>query len=124
MSAVAIPIDAPSRRLRQWRDIGLIIGLAVCSGLAALASLPGSVAGPAAPLAVIFPPWVSGEEAVARSLATGSRLLRQGAVPFVVVLAPEAGMVPAARPAGAVLMLRLDGLAGCIISSEAEANRL
>lgn len=120
MSTVAIPIDAPSRRLRQWREIGLITGLAVCSGLAAIASLPGPVAGPAAPLAVIFPPWVSGEEAVTRSLATGARLLRQGAVPFVVVLAPEA----AVRPAGAVLMLRLDGLAGCIISSEAEASRL
>ena len=124
MNTVAIPIDAPSRQHRQWRDIGLIAGLALCSGLAALGSLPGPVGGTAAPLAVIFPPWVSAEEAVARSLATGARLLRQGAVPFVVVLAPEAAAVPAARPAGAMLMLRLDGLAGCIISSKTEASRL
>ncbi|CAN7316648.1 hypothetical protein LJR090_002364 [Bosea sp. LjRoot90] len=124
MSTVAIPTNVRSRQLRQWRDIGLIAGLALCSGLVTLASLPGPIAGPAVPLAVIFPPWVSGEEAVARSLATGARLLRQGAMPFVVVLAPEAGIVPAARPVGAMLMLRLDGLAGCIISSEAEANRL
>jgi len=124
MSTVAIPIVAPSRRLRRWRDIGLIAGLAACSGLAALASLPGPVAGPAVPLAVIFPPWVSGGEAVTRSLATGARLLRQGAVPFVVILAPDAATMPAARPAGAMLVLRLDGLAGCIISSEAEASRL
>jgi hypothetical protein len=123
MSTVAIPIDASSRQLRQWRDIGLITGLALCSGVVTLASLPGPAAGPAAPLAVIFPPWVSGEEAVSRSLATGARLLRQGAVPFVVVLAPEANTL-AARPAGAMLVLRLDGLAGCIISSEAETNRL
>jgi hypothetical protein len=123
MSTVAIPIDARSRQIRQWRDIGLIAGLAFCSGLVTLASLPGPAAGPAAPLAVIFPPWVSGEEAVSRSLATGARLLRQGAVPFVVVLAPEANAL-AARPAGAMLVLRLDGLAGCIISSEAETNRL
>lgn len=123
MSAVVIPIDARSRQLRQWRDIGLIAGLALCSSLVTLASLPGPATGPAAPLAVIFPPWITGEEAVSRSLAAGGRLLRQGAVPFVVVLAPEAN-APTARPAGAMLVLRLDGLAGCIISSDAEASRL
>lgn len=119
-----MPIDARSQQFRQWRDIGLITGLVLCSGLVTVASLPGPAAGPAAPLAVIFPPWVSGEEAMMRSLATGARLLRQGAMPFVVVVAPEAATVPAARPVGAMLMLRLDGLAGCIISSEAEATRL
>jgi hypothetical protein len=98
----------------------LIAGLALCSGMLTLASLPGAVAGPSIPLAAIFPPWVSGEDAVARSLATGARILRQGSVPFIVVLAPET----AARPSGALLMLRLDGLAGCIISPEAEASRL
>jgi len=120
MTPVAIPTASRSRRLRQWRDIGLIAGLALCSGLLTLASLPGPAAGASPPLAAIFPPWVSGEEAVARSLATGARILRQGAVPFVVVLAPET----ATRPSGALLMLRLDGLAGCIISPEAEASRL
>lgn len=120
MSHVAISAIPRSRRLRQWRDIGLIAGLALCSGLLALASLPGPAAGPSAPLAAIFPPWMSGDEAVARSLATGARIVRQGSVPFVVVLASET----AVRPAGALLMLRLDGLAGCIISSEAETSSL
>ena len=82
--------------------------------------MPGPVAGAPAPLAAIFPPWISGREAVARSLAAGGRILRQGAVPFVVVLAPET----AERPAGALLMLRLDGLAGCIISPGGDANSL
>lgn len=120
MSSIATSTAPRSRRLRQWCDIGLIGGLAICSGAIVLASLPGPVVGPPVPLAAIFPPWVSGEEAVARSLAAGGRILRQGAVPFVVVLAPEA----ADRPAGALLMLRLDGLAGCIISPEAEASSL
>lgn len=119
MSPVAIS-TASRPRLRQWRDLGLIAGLALCSGVLALASLPGPVSGLPTPLAAIFPPWISGEEAVARSLASGARILRQGAAPFVVVLAPEM----AARPSGALLMLRLDGLAGCIISAEAEASRL
>lgn len=120
MSPVAISATSSIRRLRRWRDVGLIAGLAVCSGLLALASLPGRVPGASPPLAAIFPPWVSGEEALARSLATGARILRQGTVPFIVVLAPET----AERPSGALLMLRLDGLAGCVISPEAEASRL
>lgn len=119
MSPVAISTASRSR-LRQWRDVSLIAGLALCSGFLALASLPGSVAGAPVPLAAIFPPWISGEEAMARSLASGARVLRQGAASFVVVLAPET----TARPSGALLMLRLDGLAGCIIPSEAEASRL
>lgn len=57
---------------------------------------------------------------MARSLATGARILRQGTVPFVVILAPET----TARPSGALLMLRLDGLAGCIISPEVETSSL
>jgi hypothetical protein len=97
----------------------MVAGLAFSSGLMALASLPGPAVGSAAPLAAIFPPWISSEDAMARSLATGARILRQGSVPFVIVLAPET----AARPTGALLMLRLDGLAGCIISSEVEASR-
>ncbi len=120
MTPVAIPTASRTRRLRPWRDVGLIAGMALCSAVLALASLPGPVAGASPPLAAIFPPWVSGEEAVARSLATGARILRHGTVPFIVVLAPES----AARPSGALLMLRLDGLAGCIISPEAEASRL
>ncbi|KRE24229.1 hypothetical protein ASE66_03005 [Bosea sp. Root483D1] len=120
MIPVAMSPASRSRRFRQWRDIGLIAGLALCSGLLTLASLPGPAVGASPPLAAIFPPWVSGDEAVARSLATGARILRQGAVPFVVVLAPET----ATRPSGALLMLRLDGLAGCIISPETEASRL
>lgn len=116
MSHVAISTVS---RSRHWRDIGTIAGLALCSGFLALASLPGPAAAPSAPLAAIFPPWISGGEAVARSLATGARIMRHGAVPFVVVLAPET----AARPAGALLMLRLDGLAGCIISP-VETNSL
>ena len=119
MSSATILTVPRSRRFRQWRDVGMIAGLAICSGIITLASLPGPVSGPSVPLAAIFPPWVTGEEAVARSLATGARILRQGAVPFVVVLAPETS----ARPVGALLMLRLDGLAGCIISPEAETSR-
>ncbi|MGX1788009.1 hypothetical protein ACWIGM_14765 [Bosea sp. NPDC055332] len=120
MGPTATPTASRLARPGRWRDIGLIAGLSICSGFIALASLPGPVSGPSAPLAAIFPPWISGEDAVARSLAAGGRILRQGAVPFVVVLAPET----AERPVGALLVLRLDGLAGCIISPEAEASSL
>lgn len=59
----------------------------------------------------MFAPWMSGEEAMARSLAAGMRVLRGGALPFVVIVARNE---EAERPAGALLMLRLDGLAGCL----------
>lgn len=98
--------------------------MAACSGFAALASLPGASASQRQPLAAVFAPWTSGEEAVARSLAAGARILRAGAAPFVVVLAPEPGAaMPVARPAGALLLLRLDGLAGCIVAPETGTNR-
>jgi hypothetical protein len=47
-----------------------------------------------------------------------------GAQPFVVVLAPEPdAAMPMARPAGALLLLRLDGLAGCLVAPETGLNR-
>lgn len=85
------------------------------SGFATLASLPGSDPSRPQPLAAIFPPWTSGEDAVTRSLAAGASVLRRGAAPFVVVLAPGLDAAPT-RPAGAFLLLRLDGLAGCLLA--------
>jgi hypothetical protein len=111
-------------RVRTLRDISLISAMAVCSGFAALASLPGASASQPQPVAAVFAPWTSGEEAMARSLAAGARVLRLGAAPFVVVLAPEPdAAMPVARPAGALLLLRLDGLAGCLVAPETGLNR-
>jgi len=119
MRLAAIPFAMYARLARHWRDATLIASLLLVSVPLSLASLPQASAGASAPLAAVFLPWVSADDAVARSLAAGARILRLGTVPFVVVLAPES----AVRPDGAVLMLRLDGLAGCLIPTGAETSR-
>lgn len=110
-------------KMQPGRDILLIGAMAIGSGFAALASLPGADTAQPQPLAAIFPPWISSDEATARSLAAGARILRHGAAPFVVVLAPSDAAAPAARPVGALLMVRLDGLAGCLVAPGAGSVR-
>lgn len=99
---------------RLLRD-GAIVALVLLSTLmAAVASLPAAGAS-GQPFALIFPPWLSRDEAIARSLAAGHVVLRSGASPFIVVAAPAtAGAATPARPEGAWLILALTGLAGCL----------
>lgn len=116
LATTGLEPPAASGRLRHVRDLLLILGLAVFSSLAALASLPGADLDRPQALAVIFPPWMSGDEAILRSVASGARILRSGRWPFVVVVAPAQGgttVDAVTRPAGAFLVVRLDGLFGC-----------
>lgn len=89
----------------------------VATGLGAVASLPQAQAGQTRPLALIFPPWTSQQDAVARSFAAGHEILRSGVASFIVIAAPQGeGGTAVAKPEGAMLMLALDGLAGCLDS--------
>ncbi|MGX5734242.1 hypothetical protein [Bosea thiooxidans] len=94
---------------------GLLVGL-VCLlvSFAALAGLPGGE-GAAEPVAIVFPPWVDGSEAVALSFAAGHQVLRAGRLSSIVVVAPAAsGSEAAPLPKGAWFSLALAGLAGCL----------
>lgn len=110
-------IEAPPK---QWRGTtlrdSLVVALAlVAVSLAAVLSLPGGARVPAQPRAIVFSPWTSGQDAMARSLKAGHRVLRAGISPFIVITAPVAAEEAApARPRGALLMLTLQGLAGCL----------
>jgi hypothetical protein len=95
--------------------------ICLVTGVAALASLPAAAAMPGRPVAILFPPWISEQEAVTRSLVAGHRVLRPGRSSFVVIVAP-ADATSAAKPQGAVLMLTLAGLAGCLDVALAEEN--
>jgi hypothetical protein len=94
---------------------GLIVLLAlVAVSVAALFSLPQGRP-TAQALAIIFPPWTSGRDAMARSLEAGHRVLRGGISPFIVIIAADADAQAAPpRPRGALLMLTLQGLSGCL----------
>lgn len=83
-----------------------------CIGL--VAALPGADASHSGPVAAVFAPWVSADEALARGVAAGRRVLRAGSWPFVILLASEPeDATTAERPRGAWFVLRLDGLRGC-----------
>jgi len=94
---------------------GILVGLTcLLVSFAALASLPGGERA-AEPLAIVFPPWVDGSEAIALSFAAGHRVLRMGRLSSIVVVAPAAsGSEAAPLPKGAWLSLALTGLAGCL----------
>ncbi len=97
----------------------LVVLLTLLVGAAALASLPQGREG-GEPVAIVFPFWMSGAEAVARSFATGDRVLRSGRLPSIVVVAPRPES--ASLPRGAWLSLTLAGLAGCLDGAAAQGD--
>lgn len=95
---------------------GLLVGL-VCLivSFGALASLGRATDG-AEPVAIVFPPWLDGAEAVALSFAAGHRVLRSGRLSSIVVVAPTLSGQAPSLPRGAWFSLVLAGLAGCLDS--------
>lgn len=103
-----------SSRIRTICDALLICTLVLFSCIGLVAALPGAGASEPGPVAAVFAPWVSADEALRRGIAAGGRVLRPGSWPFVILLAsePEDGTADE-RPHGAWFVLRLDGLRGC-----------
>ncbi|HEY5797910.1 MAG TPA: hypothetical protein VIU82_23125 [Bosea sp. (in: a-proteobacteria)] len=110
-------IQAPANRGLSGRERAALCLMFFASIFVALLALPG--ASPGQPLAIVFAPWVSADEAITRSLSAGYPVLRSGRSSFVVIAAPaEAAQV--ARPQGAVMVLALVGLAGCLDAAATE----
>lgn len=107
-------IPVPRDQALSARECVALCILAAASLVVALASLPGASSIRSTPAAIVFPPWISGQEAVARSIAAGHLVLRSGRSAFIVIVAADAQGAPAHRPDGAVLVLTLAGLAGCL----------
>ncbi|MDP3406953.1 hypothetical protein [Bosea sp. (in: a-proteobacteria)] len=93
------------------------------SPLVALAALPGAqtqIGG--TPAVIVFAPWVTAEDAVSRTLSAGHRVLRSGRFASIVIAAPAPGQaLSAARPQGAILLVALGGLAGCLDAVASQA---
>jgi hypothetical protein len=113
------------REVLGARDRIALLFMALASPLAGMMAIAGG--GEAvrdAPTAVVFSPWTSAEQAFDRSLAAGHRVLRSGRTGFVVIVAPaDGGQAPARRPAGALLLATLAGLAGCLDSADGRETR-
>lgn len=112
-------IQAPANRALSGCEIAALCVLSLVSVLVALLALPGVSSGQQQPVAIVFPPWVSADDAITRSLSAGYPVLRSGRSSFVVIAAPLE-MASAARPQGAVMVLALAGLAGCLDAAATE----
>lgn len=95
---------------RTYASFALVGALAVLGSLSALASLPSRNG--SEPRAILFAPWVGGDQALARSYEAGYRVLRTGRFQTIVVVAAEDDDRP--LPEGGWLRLALGGLAGCL----------
>ncbi len=101
------------RVLSGFDGVVLAVVFSIVS-VAAEASLPQAPTTSSQPAAIIVPPWTSGPDAVSRSLPAGNLVLRNGHAPFIVIVAPPADNATPERPDGALLILALTGLAGCL----------
>ena len=106
---------SPSKRRLRSLPLELSVlslGFLATGALAAI-NLPGPGGDRDAPFAIMFAPWISPAEAAMASWSAGLRVIRAGALPFIVVVAASENAGAIARPDAAVLMVRLDGVSGC-----------
>jgi hypothetical protein len=109
--------EAGARVLGSFALVGLLLVLVSASAVASLPS--GKEDG--RPVAILFPPWTDGEQALSRSFEAGYRVIRTGRLKTVVVVDRASGAM--ALPKGAWLALTLRGLAGCLDSAADQAGR-
>lgn len=95
-------------------DATLIAGLAAGS-LFAAASLALAPKNPASGVAVVFSPWTDAPAALARATDPGSRFVRYGQFPFIVIVVPEVpDYLSRVSAAGALFVLDPEALAACL----------
>ena len=92
-----------------------IIAVAAVVSLYAAARLGLAPREPDNGVAVIFAPWISQEQAVARAARPGGRLVRMGGLPFIVVVTPDGPDYTARVLAdGAMLVVDPKAIAACL----------
>ena len=99
---------------RRVLDYAIII-LAALGSLYAAARFGLAPRDPDGGVAVIFAPWISQEQALARAARPGGRLVRVGGLPFIVVVTPDApGYTARVLADGALLVVDPKALAACL----------
>lgn len=97
-----------------WFDRLAIAATAVAS-LVTVAAMAFAPDGAGAAVAVVYAPWTSSADTLARATQAGARIVRFGAAPFIVVVMPErTDFVARARAGGALFMLDPQALAACL----------
>jgi hypothetical protein len=99
---------------RTLLDATLIAAFAI-GGLCAVARLELLPKNPADGVAVVFSPWTSAAHALEQATDQGSRFVRFGAYPFIVVVIPDdPGFAARVSLAGAFFILDPQALASCL----------
>lgn len=107
-------LDRPVSFRRHWIDIAALAVLSIVTlGITARVTLT-----PRAPelgVALIFAPWTTPEQTLARTVEAGARFVRFGGPGFVAVAIPDDRDYPArARAAGAWLIVDPKIVAACL----------
>jgi hypothetical protein len=102
---------------------GVMIACFALASFCAVARIALSPRDPAAGVAVVFAPWTSPEDALARAVEAGGRFVRYGAFPFIVVIMPEtADYLSRISRDGALLVADPQALAACLPSAPADKS--
>jgi len=105
----------PARR-GGWFD-GAIVALLIAASLLVQVVLTARVRSPqpGEAVGIVFAPWVSAEAAMGRVAQAGARVVRFGALPFIVIAEPEhADFGARISSAGAILTLDPNAIAACL----------
>lgn len=70
---------------------------------------------PQSGVAVVFPPWINGADALMQAASAGADIVRLGSYPFIVVVRPTSVGYPArVLKRGALAVLDPQALGGCL----------
>ena len=98
---------------RSFLDVLLIAALAL-GNFAVVTRIALQPKNPSDGLAIVFSPWTSAASALDRATAPGSRFVRYGGYPFIVVVIPDdPGYVSRVSSTGALFILDPQALAAC-----------
>lgn len=101
-------------RVRSILDGALIALLAICTSYAG-ARIGLRPRDPQSGVAIVFAPWTDARTAMTRAVATGSRFVRYGNFPFIVIVVPDAPDFSSQILAqGAFLVADPQALAACL----------
>ena len=105
----------PIRTFRRSFFDTLLIAAFALGSLFATASIALAPKDPSSGVAVVFSPWTSAAAALARATDPGSRFVRYGGFPFIVVVVPDApDYLSRISAAGALFVADPKALAACL----------
>jgi hypothetical protein len=110
-------VHCPSRFLPRLLDLALITIFAAV-GFVAILRIGLLPSNPAAGVAVVYAPWTTADETMARAVGAGARFVRFGGFGFIAIVMPDApDYVDRVLAGSALLVVDPQALATCLPAS-------